>query len=34
MDTDSFTFHVKTGDIYEAIAKDIEKIFDTSHYDL
>ena len=32
MDTHSFNVHVKTGDIYEDIAKD--KRFDTSNYEL
>ena len=34
MDTDSFIFHVKTEDIYEDIAKDVEKGFDTSNHEL
>ena len=33
MDTDSFIVHVKTIDIYEDIAKDVEKGFDTSDYE-
>ena len=33
-DTDSFTIHIKTEDIYEDIADDIEKIFDTSNYEI
>ena len=32
MDTDSFIFHVEAEDIYEDIANDIEKRFDTSNY--
>ena len=32
MDTDSFIVHVETGNIYEDIANDIEKRFDTSSY--
>ena len=34
MDTDSFILHVKTEDIYEGIGKDVEKMFDTSNYEL
>ena len=35
IDTDSFyTVHVKTDDIYEDIAKDVEKMFGTSNYKL
>ena len=34
MDTDSFTVHVETEDIYEAISKDVEKKLDTSKYEL
>ena len=33
-DTDSFTIHIKTEDIYEDIADDIEKRFDTSNYEI
>ena len=29
MDTDSFIIHIKTKDVYEDIAKDVEKRFDT-----
>ena len=29
MDTDSFVIHVKTRDVYEDIADDVEKRFDT-----
>ena len=32
MDTDSFIVHVETGNIYEDIANDVEKRFDTSSY--
>ena len=34
MDKGSFIFHVKTDDIYEDIAKDVEKRFDTSNYEV
>ena len=34
MDTDSFTVHVKTDDIYRDIAEDIETRFDTSNYEI
>ena len=34
MDTDSFIFQVKTDDIYKDIAKDVEKRFDTSNYEI
>ena len=34
MDKDSFIIHVKTEDIYEDIAKDVEERFDTSDYEL
>ena len=34
MDTDSFSVHLKTDDIYKDIAEDIEKRFDTSNYDI
>ena len=30
-DTDSFTMHIKTGDLYKDIANDVEKRFDTSN---
>ena len=32
MDTDSFIFHVKTDDIYQDIAEDVETRFDTLNY--
>ena len=32
MDTDSFIINVKTEDVYEDIANDVEKRFDTSNY--
>ena len=32
MDTDSFIMHIKTEDLYENIANDVEKRFDTSNY--
>ena len=32
MDTDTFIIHVKTEDIYEDAANDVEKRFDTSNY--
>ena len=34
MDTDSFIIHIKTEDIYEDIADDVEKRFDTSNYEI
>ena len=34
MDTDSLIVHVKTEDIYKDILKDVEKRFDTLHYEL
>ena len=34
MDTDSFIVNIKTADFYEDIANDVEKIFDTSNYDV
>ena len=34
MDTDSFIINVKTEDVYEDIAKDVEKRFDTSNYEV
>ena len=34
MDTDSFTVHVKTDDIYKDIAEDVEKRFDTSNFEI
>ena len=33
MDTDSFLMHIKTDDFYKDIAIDVEKWFDTSHYE-
>ena len=33
MDTDSFLMHIKTKDLYEDIADDVEKRFDTSNYE-
>ena len=33
MDTDCFTIHIKTEDVYEDIPDDIEKRFDTSNYE-
>ena len=32
MDTDSFIIYIKTEDVYEDIADDVEKRFDTSNY--
>ena len=34
IDTDSFIAYIKTDDIYEDIAKDVETRFDTSNYEL
>ena len=34
MDTDSFIVHIKTGDIYNDIAKDVEIRFDTSNFEI
>ena len=34
MDTDSFIVYIKTNDIYEDNAEDVETIFDTSNYEL
>ena len=34
MDTDSFIMHIKTEDFYKDIANDVEKIFDTSSYEV
>ena len=34
MDTDSFIIHIKTEDVYEVIADDAEKRFDTSNYEV
>ena len=33
MDTDSSIIHIKTEDVYENIADDVEKRFDTSNYE-
>ena len=32
MDTESFIIHSKTEDVYEDIANDVEKRYDTSNY--
>ena len=32
MDTDSFILHIRTEDVYETIAQDAKKRFDTSSY--
>ena len=34
MDTDSFTVHVKTDDIYKCIAEDVETRFNTSNFEI
>ena len=34
MDTDSFIVHIKTDDIYNDIAEDVETRFETSNYEL
>ena len=34
MDTDSFIMHIKTKDVYEHIANDVEKRSDTSNYEI
>ena len=34
MDTDSFTVHVKTDDIYKDIAENVETRFDTSNFEI
>ena len=34
MDTDSFIMHIKTEEFYKGIAKDVEKRFDTSNYEV
>ena len=34
MDTNVFIVHVKTDDIYEDIAEDVEKKFDTSNFEI
>ena len=33
MDTDSFIIHIENEDVYEHIAEDVEKRFDTSNYE-
>ena len=34
MDKDSFIINIKTEEFYEDIADDVEKIFDTSNYEI
>ena len=34
IDTDSFIIYIKTEDVYEDIANDVEKRFDTSNYEV
>ena len=34
MDTDCFIIHFKTEDVYEDVANDVEKRFDTSNYEV
>ena len=34
MDTDSFIINIKTENLYEDIANDVEKRFDTSNYEV
>ena len=34
MDTDSLFIHIKTGDFYGDTADDVEKVFDTSNYEV
>ena len=34
MDTDGFIVNIKTEDVYEDIADDVEKKFDTSNYEI
>ena len=34
MDTDSFIINIKIDDVYEDIPDDVEKIFDTSSYEV
>ena len=34
MDTDNFIIHIKTRDVYEDIADDVEKRFDKSNYEV
>ena len=33
-DTDSFIIYIKTKDVYEDVANDVEKYFDTSNYEI
>ena len=34
MDTDSFIIHIKSEDVYEDIADNVEKRFDTSNHEV
>ena len=34
MDTNSFIIHIQVKDLYKDVAKDVEKMFDTSNYEL
>ena len=34
MDTDSYLIYIKTEDVYEDVADDVEKRFDTSNYEV
>ena len=34
MDTGTFIIYIKTGDVYEDIADDVQKRFDTSNYEV
>ena len=34
IDTDNFIIHIKTADVYEDIANDVEKRFHTSNYEV
>ena len=34
MDTDRFIINIKTEDFYEDIGNDVERRFDTSHYEV
>ena len=34
MNTNTFIIHIKTEDVYKDIANDVEKIFDTSNYEV
>ena len=34
MDTNNFVIHIKAKDVYESIANDVKKRFDTSNYEL